>query len=51
MYSNHDGKDTFGTIAEVFEQSIGVETNPSFQVKAMGHQRYKIISIKRFPGR
>ncbi|XP_025412148.1 protein cereblon isoform X2 [Sipha flava] len=46
---NKKGKQTFGTIAEVYEQSIDIENSQSFQVKAMGHQRYKILNITPFP--
>lgn len=42
---------TFGTIAEIFEHSLDIETSQSFQVKAMGHQRYEILSINQFPQR
>lgn len=50
FFSNTD-KRTFGTIAEVYEHSVDIESSQSFQIKAMGHQRYEILSKEEFPGR
>lgn len=41
-------KRTFGTVAQIFEHSASIETIQSFQVKAMGHQRFEILSITPF---
>lgn len=42
---------TCGTIAEVYEHSLDIESSESFQIKAMGHQRYEILSVDQFPNR
>lgn len=42
---------TFGTIAAIQEFSIDIDTGASFQVKAIGHQRYQILEINRFSER
>jgi len=42
---------TFGIIAEIYEHSVDIETAQSFQIKAMCHQRYEIISLEEFPER
>lgn len=42
---------TFGTIAAILEYSSDIETAPSFQVKAMGHERFQILEINQFSER
>ncbi|XP_022162806.1 protein cereblon-like [Myzus persicae] len=48
-YKLNENKRTFGTIAEVYEHSVEIETSQSFQIKAMGHQRFEIIQVNQFP--
>ncbi|XP_025205986.1 protein cereblon-like [Melanaphis sacchari] len=48
-YKFNKNKRTFGTIAEVYEHSDNIETTESFQIKAMGHQRFEILQINPFP--
>lgn len=50
-YGRNENSRTFGTIAEVYEHSIEIENSNTFQIKAMGHQRYEIINISKFPER
>ncbi|XP_050430181.1 protein cereblon [Adelges cooleyi] len=48
-YKLNKNKRTYGTIVEVFEHTDGIENLPRFHAKAMGHQRYEILSVKPFP--
>ncbi|XP_060876667.1 protein cereblon-like [Metopolophium dirhodum] len=48
-YKLNENKRTFGTIAEVYEHSVEIETSQSFQIKAMGHQRFEIVQVTKFP--
>jgi len=48
-YKLNRNKPTYGTIAEIYEHSVDIETTESFQIKAMGHQRYEILQIHSFP--
>ncbi|XP_015380483.1 PREDICTED: protein cereblon-like isoform X2 [Diuraphis noxia] len=48
-YKLNKNKRTFGTIAEVFEHSVVIEYSISFQIKAMGHQRFEVLEINQFP--
>lgn len=48
-YKLNENKRTFGTIAEVYEHSVDIETSQSFQIKAMGHQRFEIVEVNQFP--
>lgn len=51
FFISNETKRTFGTIAEVYEHSIEIETTQSFQIKAMGHQRFEVIDVNKFPER
>lgn len=51
FYGRNENARTFGTIAEVYEHSVDINNANSFQIKAMGHQRYEILNHSRFPDR
>lgn len=51
VFIRNEGMPTFGTIAAILEFSSDIETAQSFQVKAIGHQRYQILEINRFSER
>jgi len=51
FFISNGNKRMFGTIAEIFEHSAEIETSQILHIKAMGHQRFVILQVNKFPGR